>query len=401
MVDDTAEGLGYYGCMTNRTMAESSWPDEDERRGGFKEFPGRVALAAGVIALFYAAWLVHLPAAAEWTGRVLRIAPRMSVFALGVFTALALQGCWLKNRVLIVGAALAGLGFIYLQSMAGQFEILKLDPGAMGPSLMRTRQWVRADEHVYFHARIETLFPGAALLLLRFESVLFAAVLLGTWIGRGAWSAWHFVTLLMFGAVCDVWLNCFPVAESGDPSMLAAVLRLPFVPALGGLSRGPAFTDIVFASAVIESGRAFRMHTLSLVLGALAGYCSGSFLGLEPSPAWTHLSMPLMACGVLAAAWPDLKMDSNGIGKMFLAVALLILALASLVTLQRKFNPAPQRRIEDLQRMRDLAIFTAEDAEGQRFVAGLQTRDGQTGRFDNRDRDGPATSLARPLHLTL
>ena len=336
-------------------MPESSRLDEDEARGDSTEFPGRLALAAAVIALFYGAWLVHLPVAAEWTGRVLRVVPRLSVFALGIFTALALQGCWLKNRVLIFGAVLAGLGLIYLQGSAGQFEIEKLDPDAIGSGLLKTRQWVRADGHVYFHARVDMLLPGAALLLLRFECALFAAVFLGTWIGRGAWSAWHFVTLLMFGGVCDVWLNCFPVAESGDPSMLAAVLRLPFLPALGGLSRGPAFTDIVFASAIFESARAFRMHTLSLALGALAGYCSGSFLGLEPSPAWTHLSMPLMAFGVLAAAWPDLKMDSNAVGKMFLAVALLILVLASLVTLQHGNNPPRQKHIEDLQRMRDLA----------------------------------------------
>lgn len=319
------------------------------------EIAGRVAICVALPALVFAGWFVQFWSAADWSERLLRIAPRLSVMALGFSMALVLQGCRLKARTLLVGAIIAAIGMVWLHGYAGEFEIRRLDTEMINSSLIKTRSWIQAGGRVYFHSPSNTFASGVVLLLMRLECALFAAVLLGTWIGRGAWSGWHFVTLLMFGAVSDFWINWFHVTDSMDPTALDAALRLPFVPAIGGLAGAPGFIDVLFVSAAFESARRFRMHTLSLVLGTLAGYCSGSFLGLEPSPAWTHLSMLMLACGVLAAAWPDLKLDSNAIGKLFLSVALLIFVLISLVTLQHKLNPRPERRLEEERHVRDLA----------------------------------------------
>jgi len=66
--------------------------------------------------------------------------------------------------------------------------------------------------------------------------------------------------------------------------------------------------------------------------------------------------MALLACGVLAAAWPDLKFDANATGKLFLAVAILIMTLSGFIALERKLNPAPPlRRPETPERLRNVA----------------------------------------------
>ena len=78
---------------------------------------------------------------------------------------------------------------------------------------------------------------------------------------------------------------------------------------------------------------------------------------MEPTPGWTHLGMTLLACGVLAAAWPDLKLDSNAMGKMFLVVALLIMAECGLIWVEHKLNPQlPPNRNEEPEKMRNVAI---------------------------------------------
>ncbi len=344
--------------MIDRVEQLTSAPSADERRGAPSEFAGRLAVAASLIALFYALWLVNLPWAAEWTSRPARILPRLSVFGLGLFVALTLQGCQIRQRVLALCTVAAGLGLVWLHfNTASQFEIVKVHTDAVNARGMVARDWAGAGQGFYFHARPDMFETGAVLLLLRFGCAVFGAVFLGTWIGRGVRRPWHFVALVLFGAVCDFWLNWFHVADRVNGFSFLSVLRLPFVPVLGGISAGPAFTDLVFASAMLESARAFRLHTLSLVLGAMAGYCSGALLGLEPTPGWTHLNMALLACGVLAAAWPDLKLDSNSIGKMFLTVALLIMAECSLIWVEHKLNPqSPPNKIEELDKMRNVAI---------------------------------------------
>ncbi|MEI6236154.1 MAG: hypothetical protein WCT04_24125 [Planctomycetota bacterium] len=336
-------------------MSESSPLTDDEIPGTPAEYLGRVLLCVALVAVFFAVWMVQLPGVADWSGRAQRVFPRQTVFALSLFVILTIQGCRASNRTLFISGILVALGLMWTQMFAGQFEILKLDTDMISQVSSKTHTWVRADGRVFFHARSDLASVGTALLLLRFECALFTAVLFGTWLGRGAWNAWHFVALLLFGAVTDVWINWFHIADGLNPSALTPALRLPFFPALGGIAGGPGIMDIIFVSAAFESARHFRMHMLSLVLGALAGYCSGSLLGLEPIPGWTYLSMALTAFGILAAAWPDLKLDSNSVGKLFLAVSLLILLLASLVTIQHLLNPLPDRHLEEEFRVRDLA----------------------------------------------
>ncbi|HLX62194.1 MAG TPA: hypothetical protein VKX17_13010 [Planctomycetota bacterium] len=302
------------------------------------EFAGRVALSAGLIALVFAVWMVNLQAAAGWTGLYARMAPRLSVFGMGLFTALAIQGCRVKARTLLVCAGLALAGMFALQGWANLFEVVKPSAETLAMSGGKPRDWASAGGNVYLHARPDMLGPGPALLLMRLECALFAAVFLGTWIGQGAWRAWHFVTLLMFAGVFDAWLNWQHIPESVDAASPLAVLRMPFVPALGRMTLAPAFTDIMFISAAFEASRVFRMHVFWLALGALTGYCSGGFFG--PAP---FLSMPLVAIGMIVAAWPDMKLDENSVGKAFLALALMILMLAGVRLLRIELN-APREQ---------------------------------------------------------
>src|SRR5207247_274501 len=97
------------------------------------------------------------------------------------------------------------------------------------------------------------------------------------------------------------------VPESVDPTHPISLLRMPWPPRFSYLGLSPAFTDVLVLGAIIEAARTLRFHLLSLLLGALAGYCAASFLALEPWPAWPALSMALFSCGVLAGCWPDLK----------------------------------------------------------------------------------------------
>lgn len=315
------------------------------------QFAGRLALSAGVIALAFAVWMVSLPSAANWIGVFGRLAPRMSVFGLGLFTALALQGARVKTRTLGICALLAVCAMLALQRWANLFEVIRAYPDAIEVAGGRPRDWSSAGGNVYIHARTQMLGPGAALLLMRLECALFAAVFLGTWMGRGVWRAWHFMTLLFFAAACDVWLNGLHVLDELDPSDPLAALRLPFVPGVGRITPAPAFTDILFVSAAFEASRLFRMHIFWLVLGAAMGYFSGGMLfQLVPM-----LSMPLLAAGMIVAAWPDMKLDQNSVGKAMLALALLILALAGLRLARHFLNlPPPNMREQEMIR-RDVA----------------------------------------------
>lgn len=332
--------------------AEHTFPEKKELTSTPTEFAGRVALASGVAAVVFAIWMANLPSAANWTGLYARVAPRVCVFVLGIFVALAVQGRRVKTLTLALSGTLALLGMFALQGWAGLFEIFKLQPDAV-PLVAggKTQDWSAAGGNVFFHARRDMLGPGAALLLMRFECALFAAVLIGTCIGRGVKLGWHFLTLLLFAAICDAWLNVVRAPESVDANLPFAALRLPFVPAVGRLSVAPAFTDILFVSAALEASRLFPMHTFWAALGAVTGYCSGSFFGQEPL-----FSMGLAAAGMIVAAWPYLKIDSTGLGKTFFSIALLIMTLIGLVALRHKLNPpAPQRNIREPEQMRSVA----------------------------------------------
>lgn len=308
-----------------------------------------------MIALFFALWLLYLPAVSGSSARALRVIPRVSVFALGTLLALLFQGGAKRSgeassretpppfssAVLFSGALLAATFALLLLDHAGTFEILKVAPAALAEAreaARRTGQWSESANNLWFHARQSMFAAGPAVLLLRFGSALLAAVFLGLWTGRGARYNWQFMALIFCAAVSDAWLNAFHVTENSA----LIFLRLPFFPTLAGFVASPAWTDIFFASAVLESARRLQLHPASLALGAVAGYCSAAFLALEPAPGISVLSMALMGSGVMAGAWPDLKLTSTAVGKAFLTLALLILTLSGFTTLQRKLNPPPK-----------------------------------------------------------
>ena len=318
-----------------------------------RDAPIRLCAAVALIALFYALWLLYLPTASGWSALALRVVPRVSVFALGLLLALLFQGGANRSAdassretlppftsvVLFSGALLAATCAWRLLDDAGTFEILKIAPAALAETreaARRTGQWSESANNLWFHARQGMFAPGAAVLLLRFVCAMLAAVFLGLWTGRGARYNWHFLALIFCAAVCDAWLNFFHVSEHAA----LGCLRLPFLPALPGFVASPAWTDIFFASAVLESARRLQLHPAALALCAVAGYCSAAWLSIMPGI--TVLSMALMGSAVMAGAWPDLKLTSTAVGKAFLTMALMLLMLSGFAALQRKLNPPPK-----------------------------------------------------------
>ena len=331
--------------------AEHSFPGKQDRPATFMQSAGQAALACGVVVVVFAVWMANLPGAANWPG-LYRVMPRLSIFALGVFAALAVQCRRTNSLALAAGGLLALIGMLALQNWALLFEVFKLQPDAV-PLVAggKALDWTAAGGDIFFHARTDMLGPGTAVLLMRFECALFAAIFLGTWMGRGVKLSWHFLALLAFAAVSDGWLNHMRVAESVDFNDPLAALRLPFLPALGRITVAPAFTDIFFMSAALEASRLFRIHTFWIVLAAISGYLSGSLFGHEPL-----LSMPLAAMAMIFASWPHIKVDSTALGKMFLSVALLIMTLVALIALRLKLNPPPPRIMREPEQLRSVAV---------------------------------------------
>lgn len=291
------------------------------------ELSGRLVICISCIALLYAFWTPRLEDAAGWVSKEMRVLPRMSVFVLSALAALILQGARPARQVLLACGALALGGGLFLMPLAELWDLSAPKPAPAGAaSLMST--------------------AGPALNLLRFELSVFAAILLGARLGREVRTGAHFVTLLLCAVAGDVWLSSFHVPESVDVAHPLRLLRVPWPPASGSMGLSPAFTDLLFLSAAFEAGRGLRFHTLSLALGAVSGYCAGSFLGLEPWPAWPALSMLMFTSGVVVSCWPELKCDARETGRGLLIAALLLAGLLGITRLHDALHPSPEPPME-------------------------------------------------------
>jgi len=301
-------------------------------------------IALCLATLLYALWMPRLEGAAAWTAKELRILPRMSVFVLGALMALIVQGARPGRLFLLAGGLLAAAAGAWWFQWAELWEL----PAVVPPSAADAASTVEAaggstPRAIMFQA-------GPVLQWLRFEAALFSAILLGTWLGRWVQSASQLISVLLCAIAGDVWLNAFHVPESVGPDNLLRMLRLSWPPALGHLGLSPAITDLLFLSATMEAARRLGFHALSVVLGAVSGYCAGSFLGLDPWPSWPALSMVMFTSGVLVGCWPDLKCRARDVGKALLLGAALMGALLAIALLQRTLAPRPEPRPGPAQR---------------------------------------------------
>jgi hypothetical protein len=285
------------------------------------ELAGRFIVAFSLAALVFALWTCTFDAGAGWAAREARVFPRVTVFILSALVALIVQGAAPSRGLLLV----LGAG-----AVSGSVILLAIGPPAAGTE----------DLNAGSAAGRRVLVAMEPLLnLLRFEFSLFGAVLLGLCLGRDVTRPVHLIALLLCAAVGDIWLSSSGVIESVAAGHPLRLLRVPFPPPAGALFLAPAFTDILFFSAVLAAARNLRVHALSIVLGAVSGYAAGSFLALGPWAGWPALSMLLVASGVLIAAWPELKVSLRDALKAGLIAVLLLAFLIGMSMLRRKLAP--------------------------------------------------------------
>ena len=314
----------------------------DEEPARAAEWIGRMIIAASLAALLFALWSPRLESAASWEKEV-RSLPRLSVFVVAALCALVIQGARPSRTILATLGLLALIGAIWMLPTYTSAD--RLSPAARLAYGFTTPEGVRPAAPETPSGQL--LIAGPCVTLLRFEFSLLAALLLGTWLGRDIKTGTHFLALLLCAVVGDAWfLSRCRAAESVDATHVLNLLRLPWPPPLAFFSASPAFTDVLVVSAALEAARRLKFHTLSVVLGAVAGYAAASFLALEPTPAWTSLGMIMVSIGMLAGCWPDLHLDSTEIGKVLLVSAVLMLALVMLTMLHIKLHPAPESPVD-------------------------------------------------------
>jgi hypothetical protein len=281
----------------------------------------RVAIAGSICAILYAVWAPHMRDAAMWNKHELRVLPRMCVFVLAALMAMIIQGAKPRVAFLLGSTALLGVLSVWLlfESDAGGLLYGK----ALSPAMVLVAPQVQ---------------------LLGFMSLLLCAIFLGTALGRQLTTSLHFVTFILCAAAGDIWLNNRQVVDSVDSSNVLRLLRLPWPVQAGKLAVSPAFTDILTLAAIIEAGRNMKLHVLSVVLGAVAGYCAGSFLAVSALN-WIALSMVMFSSGVLIGCWPDLRCTYLDIAKAVTISVLLFAILIGISKLHAKLN-TPDKPID-------------------------------------------------------
>ncbi|HYG77847.1 MAG TPA: hypothetical protein VEK08_22770 [Planctomycetota bacterium] len=306
------------------------------------DFIGRLIIAMSVVALLFAFWEPRLGQAAEWTAKELRILPRLSVFVVAGLFTLILQGARPARIVLLLlGAASLLTSFLLLPSVesSGFSQTELLNPvrpsGSVSP------------------AGYTMMAAGHFLALLRLELAVTSALLLGMWLGRDIKNGSQMLSLLLCAIVGDVWLSLEHVTENAPASHALSLLRLPWPPPTGHLGLSPAWTDLLFLGATLEAASRLKLHTLSVVLGAVSGYCAAGFLALEPWPAWPFLTMMMFSSGVMVASWPDMEFKFDEVLRGFILATALLMFLIGLTAIQRRLSPQPEPQI-DLSRLKNV-----------------------------------------------
>lgn len=324
-------------------MPEARLQQLSEEPARAADWLGRLIIAGSLAALLFALWSPRLESANTWNDKEIRVLPRLSVYVLGALCALFLQGARPSRRMLFTLGTLAGIGAICM--LPAYTSADQISPAARLAYGFTAPEGAHPAAPEAYSAQMR--LAGPVVTLLRFELSLFAALLLGMWLGRDIRTGAHFLALLLCAVIGDAWfLSRCRAAESVDATHVLSLLRLPWPPPLAFFGPVPAFTDILILSAALEGARTLKFHTLSVVLGAVAGYAAASFLALDPWPAWTWLSMILVSIGMLAGCWPDLNCDSTELGKVLLVSALLMLVLVLLTMLHIKLHPTPEPPVD-------------------------------------------------------
>jgi len=313
----------------------------------YAEWLGRLIIAMSLAALLTAVGEPRLEQISKWIAgemqgsKELRIIPRLSVFLAAGLFALIIQGARASRKTLFfTGGAALLLSVCLLPEFARPENFSGVHAQPAG-------SWSLSA------AGNTMLLAARALQLARFELALVSAVLLGSWLGRDIRSGSHLVSMLLCAIVGDVWLSGLHIAESVPMGHPLTLMRMSWPPPAEGMVVSPLWTDLFFLSATFEAGRRLKLHMVSVVLGAIAGYTASAFLALEPWPAWPFLSMLMFSSGVLVASWPDMTFGAREIGRGFLLASTLLLMLAGLTLIQRKLNPEPPVQI-DISRLKNV-----------------------------------------------
>lgn len=319
------------------------------------EQAGRVLAGVALITIVFAAWAVHLGTVAEWTMRELRVLPTLSVFALCTLVTLVVQGGRLSNRSLLYGGLSAAIFLLAIQYVHHPNTVW-IDPAPIVEPPASTDEHAAGEsgESPLRPAELPVYKPAVPRSIgtewVRFELAIFAAVLLGAWLGRGVSNSGQFVAFVMCAAAGNIWLNtplpsgmnpAHAVPEAAGVTHPLSLLRIPWPPQIGLIGLSPSVTEILCFSAVLEAARQQRFHVVSIVFGAFAGFCGGSFLALDP-PAWPALPSLMCGVGTLVAGWPDLKMKAHDAVRALLIGVTLMVALLGLAVLRRKLAPPPE-----------------------------------------------------------
>jgi len=272
------------------------------------EISGRAALALALIALAFALCALREPPGENAGALEGLMLPRMGAFVLAALVAGLIQGARLKNLVLLAGALLATLSAFILQT----------DPPGDGAALR--------------------LAHDLGLL----ETSLLAAVLWGTWLGRGLSGPGHLLAVVLCASAGDAWINLSQVPQSVGETHPLRLLRLGWPPGVGALGAAPSLLDMLFLSLYLEAARRLRFHMLSVVLGALAGYAAASLLSLATLR--VMLALPLVGLGVLLGAWPEFRCTGKEVLLAFALAVALFLALKGFGYLRQQLHPEPVPR---------------------------------------------------------
>lgn len=273
-------------------------------------------------AVLWALWWAGQGAAVSFQALLIAVAARrVSWLAAGLAAAALVQaGAPPVGRLLLGGAAAVLLGWAALPEVAANGAWSAGGAGGAG----------RAGSEVLAAWRE----------LWRWEAVFFAAVFLGTALGRTVRSGGGLVALLLCGAVGEAWLR---VLRQAGPLSAAHPVRLLFfsrTAAGGSLSAA----DLLFAAAALEAARRLRFSRLGMVAGALLGGVAATFAAAAAGRAGAFFPMPslwLIAAGIVTALWEELRCSGRELLKAAAAALVLSAAMSGLFYLSRTLNPPP------------------------------------------------------------
>lgn len=294
------------------------------------ELLGRAAMGLVFVALAYGLAGRVFSGPTESLSPELWVLPRLGAFALAALVAAVIQGARPRGPVLLTGACLSLLlAWLLLPS-------IPIGLGERGTTAVEAARGTSASGWE----------------LCRLQSVMFAAVLLGTWFARNLERPSHLLAVVLCAAAGDAWYSVMHVVDSVPTGHPLRLMQFPWPPAIGSIIAAPSFADVLFLSLYLETARRLGFSVSAVFAGAAGGYILASFLSLAT---WhVMLSLPLMGLGVLVGAWPAFKCSAREVLKAFALALVLFSILLALTILRANLHPAPPMEPDRLH-LRDVA----------------------------------------------